>query len=32
MAKVRNVLFVMTDQLRADYLSAYGHPTLRVCL
>ena len=29
MAKVRNVLFVMTDQLRADYLSAYGHPTLK---
>ncbi len=29
MAKVRNVLFVMADQLRADYLSAYGHPTLK---
>ena len=29
MAKVRNVLFMMTDQLRADYLSAYGHPTLQ---
>jgi len=29
MARVRNVLFVMTDQLRTDYLSAYGHPTLK---
>lgn len=26
MAKVRNILFVMSDQLRADYLSCYGHP------
>lgn len=25
---VRNILFVMCDQLRADYLSAYGHPRL----
>ncbi|MBA1147741.1 alkaline phosphatase family protein [Ectothiorhodospiraceae bacterium WFHF3C12] len=24
----RNVLFIMCDQLRADYLSCYGHPTL----
>lgn len=23
-----NVLFIMCDQLRADYLSCYGHPTL----
>jgi arylsulfatase A-like enzyme len=28
MGKVRNILFVMADQLRADYLSCYGHPTL----
>lgn len=28
MAKIRNVLFVMADQLRADYLSCYGHPKL----
>lgn len=26
---LRNVLFVMCDQLRWDYLSCYGHPTLR---
>ena len=25
---VRNVLFIMCDQLRADYLSCYGHRTL----
>lgn len=25
----RNVLFIMCDQLRRDYLSCYGHPTLR---
>ena len=29
MTAVRNILFIMTDQLRADYLSCYGHPTLR---
>jgi arylsulfatase A-like enzyme len=28
MAGVRNVLFIMCDQLRADYLSCYGHATL----
>lgn len=28
MTKVRNVLFIMSDQLRADYLSCYGHPAL----
>jgi arylsulfatase A-like enzyme len=28
MSTVRNVLFIMCDQLRADYLSCYGHPTL----
>ena len=28
MAKVRNILFVMADQLRTDYLSVYEHPTL----
>jgi len=26
MAKAKNILFVMADQLRADYLSCYGHP------
>lgn len=26
---VRNVLFIMCDQLRWDYLSCYGHPHLR---
>ncbi|MEZ5659540.1 MAG: sulfatase-like hydrolase/transferase [Burkholderiaceae bacterium] len=26
---VRNVLFIMADQLRADYLSCYGHPALQ---
>ena len=25
---LRNVLFIMCDQLRADYLSCYGHPRL----
>ncbi len=25
----RNVLFIMSDQLRADYLSCAGHPTLQ---
>lgn len=28
MAGVRNILFIMCDQLRADYLSCYGHPRL----
>jgi len=28
MARVRNILFIMADQLRWDYLSCYGHPTL----
>ncbi|MCH2281101.1 MAG: sulfatase-like hydrolase/transferase, partial [SAR324 cluster bacterium] len=23
---VKNILFIMCDQLRADYLSCYGHP------
>ncbi len=26
---LRNVLFIMADQLRWDYLSCYGHPTLK---
>ena len=26
---VRNILFIMADQLRADYLSCYGHPHLQ---
>jgi len=25
---IKNILFIMADQLRADYLSCYGHPTL----
>lgn len=28
MADVRNILFIMCDQLRWDYLSCAGHPTL----
>ncbi|MEP5154872.1 alkaline phosphatase family protein [Planktotalea sp.] len=28
MTKVKNVLFIMADQLRWDYLSCYGHPHL----
>ncbi|OGA12737.1 MAG: phosphonate monoester hydrolase [Betaproteobacteria bacterium RIFCSPLOWO2_12_FULL_63_13] len=28
MSAVRNVLFIMCDQLRADHLSCYGHPAL----
>ncbi|MGD9924084.1 MAG: alkaline phosphatase family protein [Pseudorhodoplanes sp.] len=27
--KVRNILFIMCDQLRFDYLSCAGHPTLK---
>lgn len=29
MSAVRNILFVMYDQLRWDYLSCYGHPSLQ---
>jgi arylsulfatase A-like enzyme len=29
MTRARNILFVMCDQLRWDYLSCYGHPTLQ---
>jgi arylsulfatase A-like enzyme len=29
MSPTRNVLFIMCDQLRFDYLSCAGHPTLR---
>ncbi len=28
MANVKNILFIMADQLRWDYLSCYGHPHL----
>ena len=28
MSQVKNILFIMCDQLRADYLSCYGHKTL----
>ena len=28
MGTVRNILFIMADQLRWDYLSYAGHPTL----
>jgi arylsulfatase A-like enzyme len=28
MSAVKNILFIMCDQLRADYLSCYGHPRL----
>ncbi len=27
--KIKNILFVMTDQLRWDYLSCYGHPHMK---
>ena len=27
--RVKNILFIMADQLRADYLSCYGHPTMK---
>lgn len=27
--RCKNILFVMCDQLRADYLSCYGHPLLK---
>ncbi|WP_020680031.1 alkaline phosphatase family protein [Marinobacterium rhizophilum] len=29
MTKPRNILFIMADQLRADYLGCNGHPTIR---
>ena len=29
MNKVKNILFIMADQLRFDYLSCYGHPHLQ---
>ena len=29
MAKAKNILFIMFDQLRWDYLSCYGHPHLK---
>ena len=29
MTPVRNILFIMADQLRWDYLSCYGHPSLQ---
>ncbi len=29
MSPVKNILFIMADQLRWDYLSCYGHPTLQ---
>ncbi|MFY0611459.1 MAG: sulfatase-like hydrolase/transferase [Hyphomicrobiaceae bacterium] len=29
MAKAKNILFIMFDQLRWDYLSCYGHPYLK---
>ena len=29
MAATKNVLWIMADQLRWDYLSCYGHPTLK---
>jgi len=29
LGKVRNILFIMADQLRWDHLSCYGHPRLR---
>jgi arylsulfatase A-like enzyme len=29
MARAKNVLWIMCDQLRFDYLGCYGHPTLK---
>ena len=29
MGSARNILFIMCDQLRWDYLSCFGHPTIR---
>ena len=29
MSQIKNILFVMYDQLRHDYLSCAGHPTMR---
>jgi arylsulfatase A-like enzyme len=29
MAKTKNVLWIMCDQLRFDYLGCYGHPSIR---
>ena len=29
MGKVKNILFIMYDQLRADYLGCEGHPTIK---
>jgi len=29
MAVIKNILFIMADQLRWDYLSCYGHPHLK---
>jgi arylsulfatase A-like enzyme len=29
MAAIKNILFIMCDQLRWDYLSCYGHPSLQ---
>lgn len=29
MGQVRNILFIMADQLRWDYLGCYGHPSLK---
>ncbi|MBF0277589.1 MAG: alkaline phosphatase family protein [SAR324 cluster bacterium] len=29
MAATKNILFIMCDQLRADYLGCYGHPSIK---
>jgi len=29
MANVRNILFIMCDQLLLDYISCYAHPKLK---
>src|SRR5699024_11264967 len=29
MFQIRNILFIMADQLRADHLACYGHPYIK---
>src|SRR5690625_6020122 len=29
MSEIKNILFIMADQLRADHLACYGHPYIK---